>query len=65
MRITAVARELGFSADYLRDLEKSGRIPPAPRDMNGHRRFAPEDIERLRTVLFPDGGNNRKGTTDE
>lgn len=53
MRITDVARRLGCSPDFLRDLEKSGRIPPAPRDMNGHRRFAPEDVERLRTVLFP------------
>ena len=53
MRITAVARELGFSPDYLRDLEKTGRIPLAPRDMNGHRRFSHEDVERLRTVLLP------------
>jgi len=53
MRIAAVARELGFSADYLRSLEKAGRIPPAPRDINGHRRFLPEDVDRLRSVLFP------------
>ena len=53
MRIAAVARKLGVSADYLRSLEKDGRIPPALRDINGHRRFFPEDVDRLRSVLFP------------
>lgn len=64
MRIAAVARELGFSADYLRDLERIGRIPPVPRDLNGHRRFSSEDVERLRTVLLPDQdcGSNEGGT---
>jgi len=54
MRITAVARRLGCSPEFLRDLEKSGRIPPAPRDLNRHRRFSPEDIQRLKAVVFPE-----------
>ena len=52
MRISDVARRLGFSADHIRDLEKSGRIPPALRDTNGHRRYTQDDLERLRRVLF-------------
>lgn len=54
MRITAVAKELGFSAEYLRSLERTGRIPPAPRDINGHRRFSQQEVAHLRTVLFAD-----------
>ena len=53
MRISDVAKELGFSADHLRELEKAGRIPPVLRDANGHRRFTQDDVERLRRVLFP------------
>lgn len=52
MRINLVAKTLGFSADYLRTLERTGRIPTIQRDLNGHRRFTQEDIERLRSVLF-------------
>ncbi len=52
MRVIDVARELGFSADWIRRLEREGRIPPARRDFNGHRRYSPEDVRKLRELLF-------------
>ncbi len=55
MRVSDVARAIGVSSDWLRRLEQQGRIPPAPRDLNGHRRYGPEDVKRLRELLFPDG----------
>lgn len=53
MRIHTVARELGVSAEWLRQLERQGEIPRAPRDKNGHRRFRAEDLERLRQFFYP------------
>jgi len=55
MRVAQLARELGFSADWIRRMEREGRIPPASRDLNGHRRYRPEDLKRLRKLLFPEG----------
>jgi len=52
MRISAVAQELGVSADWLRRLERAGQILKAQRDVNGHRRFSPEDVARVRALLF-------------
>jgi len=52
VRISDVARQLGFSTDHIRELEKAGRIPPVLRDTNGHRRYTQDDMERLRRVLF-------------
>ncbi len=52
MRVGQAARELRISADWLRRLERKGRIPAAPRDPNGHRRYAPEDIEAVRRTLY-------------
>ena len=52
MRVTNVARRLGVSPDWLRHLERNGRIPVAQRDRNGHRRYTEGDLERLREVLF-------------
>lgn len=46
--ISEAARELGLSADWLRQGEKRGALPPARRDRNGYRFYTPEDIERLR-----------------
>lgn len=54
MRIIDVAQQLGISADWLRRLERKGRIPPAKRDINGHRRYTEEDVKRLRAVIFHD-----------
>ena len=52
MRCVDVARELGFSADWLRRAERDGKIPPVQRDLNGHRRYSPEDVKRLRELLY-------------
>ncbi len=53
MRIHDVARELGVSPEWLRQLERKGQIPQAARDRNEHRRYTPEDLERLRQALYP------------
>ena len=52
MRTKGTAKELGVSADWLRELEKQGKIPAARRDINGHRRYTEEDIARLRQIIF-------------
>jgi len=54
-RINGAAKELDVSADWLRRLERAGRIPPARRDLNGHRRYSQKDIKQLRDVLFGSG----------
>ena len=46
--ISEAARELGLSAEWLRQGEKRGSLPPARRDRNGHRYYTQDDIERLR-----------------
>jgi MerR family Zn(II)-responsive transcriptional regulator of zntA len=46
--ISKAARELGLSAEWLRQGEKRGSLPPAKRDRNGYRYYTEEDIERLR-----------------
>jgi len=51
MRTREAAELAGISADWLRQLERDGRIGPFPRDMNGHRRLTAEDVERIRTVV--------------
>ena len=45
--ISEAARELGLSAEWLRQGEKRGSLPPARRDRNGYRFYTAEDIERL------------------
>jgi DNA-binding transcriptional MerR regulator len=45
-------RRLGISSRTLLRKEKSGEIPPLPRDPhNGYRRFTEEDILRLQLIL--------------
>jgi DNA-binding transcriptional MerR regulator len=46
--ISEAARELGLSAEWLRQGEKRGSLPRAKRDRNGYRYYTLEDIERLR-----------------
>jgi DNA-binding transcriptional MerR regulator len=46
--ISEAARELGLSAEWLREGERRGSLPHAKRDRNNHRYYTPEDIERLR-----------------
>ncbi len=61
MRIFDVARELGISAAWLRRLERQGKIPAAPRDLNGDRRYTQRDVEQLRRLLFEDGRTREAG----
>jgi DNA-binding transcriptional MerR regulator len=46
--ISEAARELGLSAEWLRQGESRGSLPIARRDRNGYRFYTPQDIERLR-----------------
>lgn len=61
MRITDAARKLNVSAAWLRQLEKAGRIPTAQRDINGHRRFSGDDVERLRRLLYGGDADSCEG----
>jgi DNA-binding transcriptional MerR regulator len=46
--ISEAARELGLSAEWLRQGERRGSLPRARRDRNGHRFYTLQDLERLR-----------------
>ncbi len=46
--ISEAARELGLSAEWLRQGEKRGSLPSARRDRNGYRYYTEDDLERLR-----------------
>jgi DNA-binding transcriptional MerR regulator len=46
--ISEAARELGLSAEWLRQGERRGSLPVARRDRNGYRYYTEEDLERLR-----------------
>ncbi|MFF7639363.1 MerR family transcriptional regulator [Streptomyces canus] len=48
MRTTDVARESGYSAQQVRDLERLGVIPPALRSDNGYRSYTPLHVRALR-----------------
>ena len=50
--ISQAARELNLSADWLRQGEKRGVLPPARRDRNRHRYYTPEDLACLRNRRF-------------
>ncbi len=45
--VSEAARQLGLSAEWLRQGEKRGSLPLAKRDRNGYRYYTPEDLERL------------------
>ena len=51
MRIGEFSQELGVSPDTVRRLEKRGLLI-AQRDWAGHRRFDPDDVARVRALLF-------------
>jgi DNA-binding transcriptional MerR regulator len=55
--ISEAARELGISAEWLRQGEKRGSLPLAKRDRNNHRYYTAGDLERLRNrrLLRRDG----------
>ena len=52
MRIAHLCRRLEISIDWLKQLERTGIVPPARRDLNGHRRYDEKDLERLRELLL-------------
>lgn len=51
MRIDEAAKASGLSADTIRYYERTGIVPPIPRDSSGHRRFGPGEIEWM-TILY-------------
>lgn len=53
LTIGEAAAQLGRSPITLRRLERAGLVPAAFRDRAGRRCYTPEDIERLRAVIFP------------
>jgi len=50
MKIGQLARAAGCTAQSIRHYESLGLMPPSRRTPTGHRRYAPEDLERLRQV---------------
>jgi DNA-binding transcriptional MerR regulator len=66
MRVRELAKHLGVSGDWIRKLERLGRIPAATRDQNGHRRYSLDDVARVRAALFGrtgDMGHSRHGNS--
>lgn len=59
MRIRALAAQLGVSPDWIRRLERIGRLPLASRDLNDHRRYGAADLAAIRAALFPPGGQDQ------
>lgn len=51
MRPVDLAKLLGRTADWLRRLERQGRIPVAKRDFSGHRYYDADDLARIRDLL--------------
>lgn len=56
LRVSQVAERLGVCPQTLRKWEKVGKIPPAARDFNGHRRYAAADVEVLRARFLAGKG---------
>jgi DNA-binding transcriptional MerR regulator len=52
MRVVDVAKKLEISSDWIRRSEKAGIIPPAPRDRNGYRRYTPQLVAEIKSILF-------------
>lgn len=53
MTVSEAARHIGRSERWLRQAERSGKIPKARRDMNAWRVYTEEDIEKLKALLVP------------
>ncbi len=51
MRIGAVAKKLGISAGYIRELERRN-VVTISRDLSNQRRFSEDDLLALETILF-------------
>ena len=52
-RVSEVARELSVSERWLREAEKTGKLPKARRDINGWILYTEDDIDRLRELMTP------------
>ncbi len=67
LRPSDVARELGRSISWLRDLERKGIIAAPERDeLSGHRIYKPEDIGKIREAVLNrrgDGGQRKVAAT--
>lgn len=50
MNISQAAQATGLSAKQIRDYEKNGLLPPAPRSESGYRRYGAAELERLRFI---------------
>lgn len=50
LTVGQAANELGVSPSWLRFGERLGSLPLAQRSVGGHRRYTPEDIDRLRRL---------------
>ena len=55
MRIKEAAQRLGVCTDWIRKLERDGRIPPVQRDLNGHRRYSEADLVKVHRILHGQG----------
>jgi MerR family transcriptional regulator, copper efflux regulator len=49
-RSRELARAVGISTDSLRNYERLGVLPRAPRTTSGYRLYPPESLERVKTV---------------
>jgi len=53
--VSQAARELGLSAEWLREGERRGALPTARRDRNGHRIYSEQDLDLLRNRRLLEG----------
>lgn len=51
--VSQVARRIDRSERWLREAEKTGKIPKARRDINGWRVYTESDVDRLKALLAP------------
>jgi len=51
VRIGALAREIGVSADTIRFYERAGLLPRPSRHENNYREYGPADVDHLRLLI--------------
>jgi DNA-binding transcriptional MerR regulator len=52
LRTSDVAKIIGRSPSYIRQLEREGAIGPFPRDRANQRRFSERDVERISEAIL-------------